>query len=156
MDRWKRIERLVLLASCSGLFALSVWLFFHESGVRLLLALASLPFAFWALWQALYEDKLSSNEPPTTGERIAYYAWLVARRMVVGSVAIVFGWAAFALASRAGSPADFVGAGVFALLALLAGWIALFGGGVAYSMSDDARVYRLRRARYGSSPKSEA
>ena len=39
---------------------------------------------------------------------------------------------------------------------LLAGWVAFFGGGVARSMSDDARIHNLRQARYSARPKSDA
>lgn len=148
MERWERIERVVLLAACSVLVALSVWLFFHESGIRLLLAVVPLPFAFWTLWQALYEDKLDSAEPPTIGEYIAYYSWLAVRRMIVGAIAVAMGWAAFLLAIRANSAAHFAVAGLVALLAVVAGWVAFFGGGVSRSMADDSGVYRRRRDRY--------
>jgi prepilin signal peptidase PulO-like enzyme (type II secretory pathway) len=148
MERWERTERVVLLVACACLLGASLWLAFTEEGVRLLLALVPLPFAFWTCWQALYEDKLGTAEAPSTGERVLHSVWLGLRRVLVGMVAAAFGSLAFLLALQSSTVGALLVAGLFGLLALLAFWVAVFGGGRLRSMSDDTAAHRFRLARY--------
>ena len=148
MERWEYIERYVLLCLVAVLLSTSAWFFFTREGIGLLLAIVPLPFAFWAFWQAFYEDRVTQRAPPTSGERFAASAWLWFRRITVGGVGAVLAYAAFAFAQRAVSAGEVATIAALALLSAVAFWVALFGGGRQRSMSDDLSVHVERKARY--------
>jgi hypothetical protein len=71
-------------------------------------------------------------------------SWVWSRRVALGAVAALFGAGAFRmLASHALGPAA-----VLFFLAIVAGWVAAYGGGRHKSMSDDRRVHQERLRRY--------
>ena len=148
MERWEHIERYVLLCLVAGLLGASAWFLFTREGVGRLLAIVPLPFAFWAFWQAFYEDRVTQRAPPTAGERFAAAAWLWFRRVTVGCVGAVFAYAAFVFAQHAVSAGDVATVAAVALLSAVAFWVALFGAGRQRSMSDDLSVHLERKARY--------
>ena len=148
MERWEQIERYVLVIFAVAMAGWSAWFLITERGLRQMLALPPLPFAFWALWQAFYEDKLESEQPPTASERAMALLWVVVRRLVLGSVGLCFAVAAIATVGTISS-ADGILAWLLCLaLACSAFWVAWFGAGREKSATDDVTIYRARRRRY--------
>ena len=87
MERWEIIERYILLVVAASLLAGAGWLFFVRTNPeRATGGGALLLCAYWAVWQALYEDKLGSSEPPSRGERLMMAMWIWGRRLVLGSI----------------------------------------------------------------------
>ena len=149
MERWEVIERRVLIGVAVALLGASAWLLFSRVGVERLLAAVPLPFAFWALWQAFFEDRLLDDVAPSRAERIFAATWRCSRLLLIGGIAALFASLAVRAALGATSFHDFLIVCVFAFLAFMAGSTALFGGGIARSMVDDLEVHRQRKARYG-------
>jgi hypothetical protein len=149
MQRWEIIEKYVLLFVAAGLLGWAGWLFFVKTslesatggGVLLLCA-------YWALWQALYEDKLGSSVTPSRGEKVMFGLWLWGRRLVLGSISALFALGTWHAAQSANVLADFGLVALFGFLSFVAGWVAVFGGGRSKSMSDDGSVHAERMRRY--------
>lgn len=149
MERWQLIERYVLLVVGVLLLGVVGWLAFFRSGVGRLAALALLaPCTFWVFWQALYEDKLGSAEPPSTGERVMYGMWVWARRIFLGAIAISFAVPSVATMTWATTLHHDGLAALLAFLSWIVGWVAMFGSGKQKSMLDDRAVHRERTQRY--------
>jgi len=145
MERWGKIERYTLLAVGVALLSLDAWLFFSNGGpTRAVSLLFLVPFTFWVFWQALYEDNLGTNKPPTRGERIMFALWVWARRLVLGSISALCAFGTW----HALQGQEFRVAMPLAFFAVMAGWVAVYGGGKSRSMSDDRRVHRQRMKRY--------
>jgi hypothetical protein len=149
MERWQLIERYVLLATGAVLLAFGVWLAFFGSGIERFAVLVLLvPCIYWVFWQALYEDKLGTEEPPSTGERVMHAVWVWARRIFLGGISAAFALAGV-LSLRWGSTLHHYGiAALVFLLSAMAGWVAIFGAGTKKSMLDDRSVHRARTERY--------
>ncbi|MFN7856224.1 MAG: hypothetical protein ACK5OA_06535 [Acidovorax sp.] len=145
MERWEIIERYTLLAVGMVLLLLDAWLLFSSGGHTKAVALVFLvPFTFWVFWQSLYEDNLDTSDPPTRGERVMFSLWVWARRLVLGSASALFAFGTWhALRGQ-----ELLVAGSSAVFAVMAGWVAIYGGGKSRSMSDDRRVHRQRMKRY--------
>jgi hypothetical protein len=145
MERWEVIERHILVVIGVALLGFCVWLMFARTGSERFAWLALLaPCTYWVFWQALFEDKLKSGPPPSTAERAVWAAWIWSRRVALGAIAALFGAGAFRLlASNAIAPAA-----VLLFLAIVAGWVAAYGGGRHKSMSDDRQVHQKRLKRY--------
>ncbi|WP_440110929.1 hypothetical protein [Acidovorax sp. BL-A-41-H1] len=149
MHRWEIIERYVLLLIAAGLLGWAGWLFFVKtSPERATGGGALLLCAYWALWQAMYEDTLGSSVPPSLGERVMMGLWLWGRRLVLGSISALFALGAWHVAQSADVLADFGLIALFAVLSFGAGWVAVFGGGRSQSMTDDGSVHAERMRRY--------
>lgn len=133
----------------AGLLGWAGWLFFVKtSPERVAGGGALLLCAYWALWQALYEDKLGTSVPPSRGERVMAALWLWGRRLVLGSISALFALGAWHAAQSVGVLADLGLVALFGLLSFVAGWVAVFGGGRSKSMSDDYTVHAERMRRY--------
>ena len=145
MERWEVIERRILVVVGVALLGVCVWLAFVRTGSERFAWLALLaPCTYWVFWQAFYEDKLKSDASPSRAERAMWASWLWSRRVVLGAVAALFGVGACRLlASNALGPAA-----VLFFLAIVVGWVAVYGGGRHQSMSDDRRVHQERMRRY--------
>lgn len=104
--------------------------------------------AYWALWQALYEDKLGSPVPPSRSERVMMALWLWGRRLVLGSISALLALGTWHFAQTAKAPADFAFAALIGFLSFGAGWVAVFGAGREKSASDDVAVHAERMRRY--------
>jgi hypothetical protein len=143
MDRWEIVERRVLLAVGCCMLAAIAWLLLTATVERLVGAGALALCAYWAFWQALYEDRLGSDAPVTRGELILFRAWVWGRRLVLGTVAAVFFLFAAQLARTDPGPAI-----VVACLGLMAAWVGWFGGGRKKSFSDDRQAHSERKRRY--------
>lgn len=144
MERWEIIERRVLLAvGCCMLLGIA-WLLLTATVERLVAAGGLTLCTYWVFWQALYEDRLESDAPVTRGELILFRVWVWCRRLVLGTVAAMFFFFAGQLAQTDVLPAIFV-----ASLGFMAAWVGWFGGGREKSLSDDRRVHRERKRRYG-------
>ena len=147
MERWEVIERFVLIVIAALLVALGLWLLLFRSGPERFAWLALLtPCIFWIFWQALYEDKIESTLPPSSGEYLLAFIWFWSRRMVLGAISGMF--AVGCLYALVGPNKSIEGAFACGVLSFFAGWVALFGGGKGMSMSDDLRIHRQRRNRY--------
>lgn len=145
MERWEVIERRVLAVVGIALVGVCTWLVFMRAEPERFAALALLaPCTYWVFWQAFFEDRLKSKEPPTKGERAMWAIWLWFRRVVLGAIALLFGAGAFhLLATQAIFPAV-----VSFFLACMSAWVAAYGGGRYKSMSDDRAVHQERKRRY--------
>ena len=149
MQRWEIIERYVLLLVAAGLLGGAGWLFIVRTNpARATGGGALLLCAYWAVWQALYEDRLGSSEPPSRGERVMMALWLWGRRLVLGSISGLLALGTWLVAQRAHVLVDFGLVALFGFLSFVAGWVALFGGGRNRSMSDDRSVQAGRMRRY--------
>jgi hypothetical protein len=144
MERWEKIERVILVTLGVALLALFTWLFVTRGAF----AIVILPFAFWLFWQAFFEDRLETNNPPTSIEKLAACSWLLFRRAVLALVGLCFSAMAFWILSHHQNPAELFGAAALAFLAFMAFWVSLFGGGRERSMSDDIPIHRRRKERY--------
>jgi hypothetical protein len=145
LERWERVERVVLLSFAALLIVgpivrLSLG---HGDFIQLLF----LPFGVWCIWQALYEDRLDDQTSTTFLERLLAFAWLWTRRLVVGGVGMLFLIMGF-LVWRS-SPQETILATVALLsLGVFALWVAFYGAGRSRSMSDDRAIHARRVARY--------
>ena len=145
LERWERVERVVLLSFAVLLIAGPI--------VRLSLGggnftqLLLLPFGIWCIWQALYEDRLDNQTQTTFLERLLAFAWLWTRRLVVGGVGVLFLAAGF-LAWRSSAQGISLGIVAVLFLGVFALWVAFYGAGRARSMSDDREIHAKRKARY--------
>ena len=143
MEKWEVIERRVLLVlGCCLLVAIG-WLVSTATAGRLVAAGFLTLCAYWAFWQALYEDRLGSNAPVTRGELSLYRVWTWGRRLILSAIAGVFLYMAFQFAH--------VNVGIAILvtcLGLMSAWVGWFGGGRLKSLADDRRVYNERKERY--------
>ena len=149
MERWEIIERNVLFVVAAGLLGWSAWLFFFKTNPEKIVGGAFLLLcAYWALWQALYEDKLGSAELPSRGERLMVAVWLWGRRFLLGGISVVMGLGAWYFGQSAQVPGDFGVISLFGFLSLMAGWVAVFGAGRSKSMGDDRSVHKERMRRY--------
>jgi hypothetical protein len=149
MHRWEIIEKYVLLLVAAGLLGWAGWLLFvRTSPERATGGGALLLCAYWALWQALYEDKQGSSVPPSLGERVMMGLWLWGRRLVMGSISALFALGTWHAAQRANVLADYWLVALLGFLSFIAGWVAVFGGGRGTSMSDDRSVHAQRMTRY--------
>ena len=145
--RWETLDRSAGLALAVLLCCASAWLV--ASGRSIIGAAALLPIAFVFVWEALFEDRVIRGSRVTRVERFMASTWLWFRRLALGSVAVV--WFAFFwwIADRATSWQGYVAASFMLLLAVMALWVAILGGGRHKSASDDLRVHQERKARYG-------
>lgn len=143
MERWKIIERRVLLAAGVIMLLGVAWLLLTATVERVVGAGGLALCAYWAFWQALYEDRVGSDAPVTRGELILYRVWVWGRRLLLGAVAAVF----FLFAGKL-AQVDVVAAILVACLGLLAVWVGWFGGGRVQSLLDDRRVHGERKRRY--------
>lgn len=144
-ERWEELERYVLLAVGLCLLACAIWLLvFSGNPARLAFLVLLLPCLFWVVWQALYEDKLGTAEPVSVGERFMHGTYLWVRRIVLGATSILFGF----LTWYAAQQGAVLSALFCAALTFVAGRVAMYGGGVHKSMSDDVAVDRQRTDRY--------
>lgn len=149
MQRWEIIERYVLLAVGTALLALDGWLLFLDTGPERFAWLVLLaPCTFWVFWQALYEDRLGTDQPVTRGERAMWRLWTWARRVVLGTAAAVLAAVGWHLAKAAVSLQGLGMAAALGLIACLAAWVAIYGAGRHKAASDDHRVHRERTKRY--------
>jgi hypothetical protein len=149
MERWEIIERYILLAVGAVLLVLVGWLAFGCSGIERFLFIALLmPCVYWVFWQALYEDKLQPDEPPSAGERFMYAIWLWSRRLVLTGISALLAFAAVVVIQKGSSLHDYGVVALLLFLSFMAGWVAVFGSGRQKSMSDDRAVHRERRKRY--------
>lgn len=149
MDRWEIIERNALFLVATGLLGWSGWLFLvRASPERATGGGALLLCAFWALWQALHEDKLGSSEPSSSGERVMMSFWLWGRRLMLGSISALFALCAWHSARNAKVLGDFGLVALFGFLSFFAGRVAVFGAGRSKSMADDHSVHAARMRRY--------
>jgi hypothetical protein len=149
MERWELIERYVLLVVAASLLGWSGWLFFvRTSPERIVGGGALLLLAFWALWQALYEDRLGSSVPPTLGERVMVSLWLWGRRLMLGSISVLLALGTLQSAQNAKVLGDFGLVMLLGFLSFIAGWVAVFGAGKSKSMSDDRSIHSERMRRY--------
>ena len=145
LERWERVERVVLLSFAALLIGGPIVRFSLGGGGFMQFFL--LPFGIWCIWQALYEDRLDDQTPTTLPERILAFAWLWTRRLVIGGVGVFFLASGF-LAWR--SSAQGISLGIVAVLFLgaFALWVAFYGAGRARSISDDRAIHARRKARY--------
>lgn len=143
MERWEIIERRILLGAAGVMLAAVVWLLLTATLGRLFTALVLTLCAYWALWQAQYEDRLGSDAPVTRGELFMFRLWVWGRRIALGGIAGLWLHAAIALMKT-----DSLAACIVAFVGLFTGWVAWFGGGRAMSLSDDPRVHGERKRRY--------
>ena len=149
MERWEIIERYILLAVGMVLLVLAGWLVFVRSGVERFVFISLLmPCVYWVFWQALYEDKLGTDEPPSAGERFMYAIWLWSRRLVLIGISSLLAFAAVVVIQKGSSLRDYGVVALLFFLSFMAGWVAVFGSGRQKSMSDDRVVHRERRKRY--------
>jgi hypothetical protein len=150
MDHWEKIERYILLVAAAGLLSWSGWLLFvRASPERIVGGGALLLCAFWALWQALYEDRLGSSAPPTFGERVMASFWLWGRRLILGSISVLLAFGTVHSAQNAMVFGDFwLVVLIGGSLSFFAGWVAVFGAGKSTSMSDDRNIHSERVRRY--------
>lgn len=149
MERWEIIERYVLLGVGAALLAVAGWLGFFRTGPERLVALVLLaPCVYWVFWQALYEDKIGTDEPPSRGERFMHALWVWSRRLLLGGISGLLAFGAFAILGRGGGYSDWGVVAIFGLLSFMAAWVAVFGGGRHASTSDDRRVHHERMGRY--------
>jgi hypothetical protein len=145
MERWEVVERCMLVAVGVALLGGCAWLVFVRTGPERFAALALLaPCTYWVFWQAFFEDKLKSREPPTEAERAMWAVWLWSRRVVLGVVALLFGAGALHFFTNG----SIVPAAVSLCLALMSAWVAAYGGGRHKSMADDRAVHEERKRRY--------
>lgn len=144
MERWEIIERRVLVAVGIALVAFGAWAVVRMQ-MGIVVAVLLLPVIFWVFWQASHEDKLGTVAPISAAERMMYGAYLWARRLLLGGIALAFGTASVWSLVKG---MDFAMALPAAVLSGMAGWVALFGAGRDKSMSDDLAVHRARRKRY--------
>lgn len=142
MERWELIERWLLVLVFASLCGTSLWLFLTERSI--LLVLLPLPFAFWSIWQAFFEDRIIDGELATKGEVLFATGWLWFRRLTVGGVGVVFG----AFGVQAAILGEMKPSLAFLFFAAVALWVAAFGGGRSSSMGDDHKVHLQRKARY--------
>ena len=104
-----------------------------------------IPCTFWVFWQLFHEDKLGSQAHVGGAERAMYRGWLWARRVVLGAVSLMFAAGAIATVLFGGPLAA---AAALAVFAVVAGWVAAYGGGRVQSFDDDIAVHRERARRY--------
>lgn len=146
-ERWEIIERWVFSAVGIALVVTSLWLLFtHRSEPgRIAAGLLLMPCSFWVFWQLFHEEKLGTQARVSGTERAMYKGWLWARRAVLGTVALLFVLAAIAVVVLGG---PLIAAGAMTVFALVAGWVAAYGGGRVQSFDDDRHVHRERARRY--------
>jgi hypothetical protein len=144
MERWEVVERCILVMVGVALLGFCAWLGFVRTGPERFAWLALLtPCTYWVFWQAFYEDKLKSGEPPSRAERAMWTTWLWSRRVALGGIAVLFGVGAFyLLANGAVGPAA-----LLFFLAAIAAWVAVYGGGRHKSISDDRAAHQERMKR---------
>ena len=148
--RWEILDRSAGLAIAVLLCCASTWLFaFGRSINSVVGAAALLPIAFVFVWEALFEDRVIRGSRVTRIERFMAGTWLWFRRLALGSVAAFWLLVTALIALDATSWKGYLGAGFMLLLALMALWVALLGGGRLKGMSDDLQVHQERKARYG-------
>jgi hypothetical protein len=146
LERWERVERIVLLSFAALLIAGPI--------VRLSLGggdftqLLLLPFGIWCIWQAFFEDRLESGVPPSVGERLIATGWLWVRRLVLWAIGVPLSvYSAIAVVGApdvhaALGPLGGLFIGVFSI------WVGAFGAGRATSTVDDLSVHSKRKRRY--------
>ena len=144
LERWQRIERVVLSVVAVLSIGTPILRFFLGYGVGFLFLI---PVGLWCIWQAFFEDLVDESTPPSVTERVFYYSWLWVRRIIVGGVGIVF-ISIGIYAIRHPSDGGIAMAAFPILLGVLALWIGFFGGGRRGYGSDVLVVYRKRKARY--------
>ncbi|OWQ47027.1 hypothetical protein CDL60_11570 [Roseateles noduli] len=146
-ERWEIIERWVFVTLGIAMACASLWLLIEHRGEpgRIAGGVLLIPCTFWVFWQLFHEDKLGTHARVGGAERAMYRGWVWARRLVLGAVSLAFATGAIALVLLGGPLA---GAAVPAVLAVVAGWVAAFGGGRVQSFSDDVAVHRERARRY--------
>jgi hypothetical protein len=149
MERWEIIEKWLLGIAAVALTLWGGWAIITAERLEIkFFGFLGLLFAYWLTWQALYEDRLDSRVPPTMGERLMFGIWVWGRRLILGSIALLLGYAAIVAAVAARSIEDYGMALLAGSLSGMAGWVALFGGGINRSMGDDRRVHEQRTKRY--------
>lgn len=102
------------------------------------------PIIYWLFWQALFEDKLGSDQPVSRAERLMYRTFIWVRCLVMNAISL----ALLALTVMLAVDGMNLGALIAAGLSLGAGWTTLFGAGKNASMCDDLRSHRYRAKRY--------
>ncbi|HEY1396538.1 hypothetical protein [Roseateles sp.] len=146
-ERWEIIERWVFVTLGIAMACASLWLLVeHRSQPgRIAGAILLIPCTFWVFWQLFHEDKLGSQAHVGGAERAMYRGWLWVRRVVLGAVSLVLAAGAIATALLDGPLAA---SAVLAVFAVVAGWVAAYGGGRVQSFGDDVAVHRERARRY--------
>jgi hypothetical protein len=147
--RWETLDRWAGLSFAVLLFCASAWLFASGSIMSIVGASALLPIAFVFVWEALFEDRVIRGSRVTRIERLMAGTWLWFRRLALGSVAAIWLLVAALIAVEATSWKGYLGAGFMLLLAVMALWVAVLGGGRHDSWSDDLQIHQERKARYG-------
>ena len=142
MERWEIMERTVLVAAGIALIGWAAWLVWDGEWAAFAIMLT--PIIYWLFWQALFEDKLGSDQPVSRAERLMYRTFIWVRRLVMGAISL----ALLALTVMLAVDGMNLGALIAAGLSLGAGWTALFGAGKNASMCDDLRSHRYRAKRY--------
>lgn len=146
MERWEHIERWTLVAVSIGIFFAVVRFILFGLGHPVVLVLV--PVGFWALWQAFFEDRLESEVPPSTAERVLATAWVWVRRLVLWAIGLpLSAYSAIAVVGApdvrsAFGPLGGLFIGVFAM------WVGAFGAGRAKSTADDLSIHNKRKRRY--------
>lgn len=106
---------------------------------------------FALVWFVVYERRQSAI--PGKSERALAQVWLIFRRVACFSVAAFFGVAAVALLvarqQESSLPILFGGVLFCALVAFIAAWVGMYGGGRRRAMRDDQAVHEERKKRYG-------
>lgn len=148
-ERWEIIERVVFLATTTFFVGLAAWLFLvRPDPMRVFSGYLLSIFAFWTVWQMLYEDKLGTPAPVTRGERVMAAIWILHRALAVGVVGLVALVVAILELTSLRPGSDLWSFGALIFLAVSAGWVAIFGAGRSKSMSDDRSVHNERVRRY--------
>lgn len=81
MERREIIERWVLIVVAAGMLLAIGWCAWAGQCFSRWFGLLFLPLAFWALWQAFFEDNASGAVEPKLPERAMAGSWLVFRRV---------------------------------------------------------------------------
>ena len=90
MERWEIIERWVLVVVAAGMLLAIGWCAWTGDSPSRWFGLLFLPLAFWALWQAFFEDNASGIDEPKLPERAMAGSWLVFRRVIAWGMALFF------------------------------------------------------------------
>jgi hypothetical protein len=144
-ERWERIEPYLLVVAAALLIGTPAirFAFGHGGLVQFLLV----PFGFWCVWQAFYEDRLDEGLPPSKAERFFAFSWVWTRRVTVGSVGLAFLiFSAYGLLHY--QSGDALGISTALFLGVFSLWVAFYGAGRQRSMTDDREIHLKRKARY--------
>jgi len=148
MERWEIIERWVLVVVAAGTLLAIGWCAWTGDGPSRWFGLLFLPLAFWALWQAFFEDSANRAVEPNLPERAMAGSWLVFRRVIAWGMAPLFALIALTSAVEATSSSDWFAVVLFSALTVFLIWIGLFGAGARSSMADDRAMHAKRKRRY--------